>query len=282
MWARPAAATRRGEGPVRPVRAQRHGDAGRAARLSRFWQAETSAPGGHGGPHPPAALSRRAPRGDVAPPGQSALVGVFRAARPAYDALQEAWRPVAVYAALPENLSARPGEAVKAPLWVLSRASGGRWRLEAQCLSLEGRVVAMSLTVMLGGRLRRRAGHSPARRGGVTSCACWSCWGRERPGQAGGIIPCAPRWGERPWRPDEPGRGRCWGERRPADEPGGQAAWGCPRRIPGAAARGECALRRYLRVPQRPHVKGWEDGPVSGPGIRPNALPGNPQAGAAA
>lgn len=128
------------------------GDAGRAARLSRFWQAETVRRAAmearirqqpfHAGP-----LGEMWPR--LASP---ALVEYSGAARPAYDALQEAWRPVAVYAALPENLSARPGETVKAPLWVLSRGQRRQVaRLEAQCLSLEGRVVAaMSLTVMLG------------------------------------------------------------------------------------------------------------------------------------
>ncbi len=128
------------------------GDAGRAARLSRFWQAESVRR---------AAMEARirqqpfnaGPLREVWPCLASpALVEYSGAARPAYDALQEAWRPVAVYAALPENLSARPGETVKAPLWALSRGQKRQVaRLEAQCLSLEGQVVAaMSLTVMLG------------------------------------------------------------------------------------------------------------------------------------
>lgn len=131
------------------------GDAGRAARLSRFWQAECVRR---------AALQARMEgrpffvehlQEDRPCLGSGALVEFSGAARPAYDALQEAWKEVAVYAQLPWDLRVQPGETAKIPLWLLARGEPKDVvTLQASCLTLEGKAVAgVNLTAMLGENL---------------------------------------------------------------------------------------------------------------------------------
>lgn len=128
------------------------GDAGRAARLSRFWQAECVRRGAlqarlEGKPYGVIQLQENRPC-----LGSSALVEYNGAARPAYDALQEAWKRVAVYASLGEDLRVLPGETAKIPLWLLSAGEKREVvRIRAACLNLEGKAVAgVTLTAMLG------------------------------------------------------------------------------------------------------------------------------------
>lgn len=103
------------------------GDAGRAARLSRFTQAVSLR-------RDALALRARGARALLADPlragfsdyASPALIDPDGVRRPAFYALREAWRDLAVYAELPASFSAKPGESLSVPLWLLSQSGQAR------------------------------------------------------------------------------------------------------------------------------------------------------------
>ncbi len=123
----------------------------KAARITRFWQAQC--------------LRREALEAALAVRpccvmlsrgrqlADSALVDASGALRPAYHALQQAWRPIALYARLPEDLRFSPGSTAKVPLFLVARDVGPRvLTLQADCLDLAGgRIAGVSLPCVTGG-----------------------------------------------------------------------------------------------------------------------------------
>lgn len=122
-----------------------------AARLTRFWQAQC--------------MRREALEAVLADQpccvrlsqgrqlAGSALGDMSGALRPAYHALQQAWKPLALYARLPEDLRFSPGSTARVPLFLIARDVGPRvLTLQADCMNLAGsRIAGVSLACVAGG-----------------------------------------------------------------------------------------------------------------------------------
>lgn len=128
------------------------GDAPRAARFARFLQAE--------------AIRRAACTARLRGTGAAidwpferracyaswALVEFGGEARPAYDALMEAWKPVAVWAELPDDMRAAPDEQIKIGAYLFSDGDlRGAGTVDIACHRMDGSVIgAITLPVSIG------------------------------------------------------------------------------------------------------------------------------------
>ncbi|MEF9974720.1 MAG: hypothetical protein RSJ41_03720 [Clostridia bacterium] len=132
------------------------GDAARCARFTRFLQAERVR----------AAAIEARKCGAVAwldrpfeardQFASTALVEFTGAARPAYDALQEAWKTTAISAILPAEMRVEPGAQVKIPVWLFSAGEKKQTvAVEISCLGESGaQLAAVSLPTTLGEDVR--------------------------------------------------------------------------------------------------------------------------------
>lgn len=119
------------------------GDPARAARLTRALQAErvrAAALNARAGGQSAALVCLADERPRYA---SEALVEYGGARRPAFYALQEAWAPLAVYAALPDGLFARAGEVIRLPIWLLCGEGENRaFTVTASCFGPDGALLS--------------------------------------------------------------------------------------------------------------------------------------------
>ncbi len=128
------------------------GDAARAARFSRFLQAERIRRKAFGARLNDKGVFIIWPFEETPLLASVALIEYGGAARPAFDALEEALRDIAIMALVPEDMRYRPGERVKIGAWLFScGAKRETATIDITCHALNGEVLgAIALPAVLG------------------------------------------------------------------------------------------------------------------------------------